>query len=237
MLKKLLTVATISSVAFTSSSLLAAPKLTSEDDKQSYAAGFMQGETLQKLKAELGINLNSQIFQDGLKDGLNNKKPAISDDEIKKSLVSLQQQIFAKQKNMMDKKFTENKSKSVAFMEKVKNEKNVKSLGDGVFYKVNKSGATSGSTPKLSDSVEVNYKGTTVDGKEFDSGKNITLALNNVIKGWQEALVKMKPGDNWTVYVPSKAAYGERGAPNIMPNSALIFDIELLKVVSPAKSN
>jgi len=234
MLKKLLTIATISSVALTSSSLFAA-KLSTEAEKQSYAAGFMQGETLQKLKTELGIDLNSKIFQDGLKDGLDKKKPSMSEDEIKKALVNLQQKIFAQQKDMMDKKFTDNKSKSMAFMEKINKEKNVKSLADGVFYKVNKSGATSGKMPTLKDSVEVNYKGTTIDGKEFDSGKKITLGLNNVIKGWQEALTKMKPGDNWTVYIPAKAAYGERGAPNIMPNSALVFDIELLKVVPTEK--
>ena len=195
----------------------------------------MQGETLQKLKTELGIDLNSTIFQEGLKAGIENKKSALSEEEIKKALVSLQQSIFAKQKGMMDKKFSENKEKSSAFLAKVKKEKNVKELANGVLYKINKTSSNKSLAPKITDSVEVNYKGTTIDGKEFDSGKKVTLALNSVIKGWQEALTQMKPGDNWTIYIPSNAAYGERGAPNIMPNSALVFDIELLKVVQQPK--
>jgi FKBP-type peptidyl-prolyl cis-trans isomerase FklB len=100
-------------------------------------------------------------------------------------------------------------------------------------YRVIKEG--SGDSPKLADSVTVNYRGTLIDGTEFDSsekgGKPITFRVGGVIKGWTEALQLMKPGAKWQLYIPSDLAYGPNGSgPKIGPNSVLVFDVELISV-------
>ena len=108
----------------------------------------------------------------------------------------------------------------------------MKTLPDGLQYKVLKDG--SGKSPSGSDVVSVHYRGTLVDGTEFDSsykrGQPIEFPVNGVIKGWTEALQLMKEGSQWMLYIPSKLAYGERGVGPIGPNEALIFEVELLKV-------
>jgi FKBP-type peptidyl-prolyl cis-trans isomerase len=206
----------------------------SDAEKQSYAAGFAQGGQLKKMDSDLGINFKMDYFQKGFDDAYGNKTSALDDKTMENSLVALQQSIMDKQRVFLEKQFTENKQKGEEFLAKVKKENKVKELTDGVLYEVVKaadSKASKNPSPALTDTVKVSYKGTTIDGKEFDSNEKVDLSLGNLIKGWQTALQKMHPGDKWKLYIPAAQAYGERGAPGIMPNSTLVFDIELHEVV------
>ncbi|TXT24915.1 MAG: FKBP-type peptidyl-prolyl cis-trans isomerase FklB, partial [Planctomycetota bacterium] len=126
------------------------------------------------------------------------------------------------------------------FLAANKDKEGVKTLPSGVQYKVLASGK--GASPKAADTVKVHYKGRLTDGKVFDGSytgeaptkrdKPAEFPLNGVIKGFKEALTQMKPGDRWTVYLPSELAYGERGSPpTIGPHAVLIFDLELVEIV------
>ncbi len=123
-------------------------------------------------------------------------------------------------------------------MEENKKKEGVKTTASGLEYKVLKEGT--GPSPKATDTVKVNYRGTTIDGTEFDSsykrGEPATFPVNRVIKGWTEALQLMKAGSKYQLVVPADLAYGERGAgSDIGPNSTLLFDVELLAIVPPAR--
>jgi len=125
-----------------------------------------------------------------------------------------------------------NKEAAEAFMQANAVKPNVIQTESGLQYTVIESG--SGSTPKLADTVSAHYAGRLLDGSEFDSsysrGEPLTIPVGGVIKGWTEALLMMKEGDKWTLFVPPELGYGERGVGPIPANSALIFDIELVEV-------
>jgi FKBP-type peptidyl-prolyl cis-trans isomerase FkpA len=123
----------------------------------------------------------------------------------------------------------ENKQKGLAFLAENAKKEGVKTTASGLQYLVLKEGT--GRTPAAQDSVTVNYRGTLISGKEFDSSEGITFPLNRVILGWTEGLQLMKEGAEHRLFVPSELAYGERGAGGaIGPNETLIFDVELLEV-------
>src|SRR5206468_4108344 len=113
-----------------------------------------------------------------------------------------------------------------------KNKKGVKSTASGLQYEVLSEGK--GTSPKATDTVKVNYRGSLLDGTEFDSsykrGQPAEFPVNGVIKGWTEALQMMKPGAKWKLYIPANLAYGEHGRPGIPPNSMLTFEVELLEI-------
>ena len=121
-----------------------------------------------------------------------------------------------------------NKEAGAAFLAENKSKKGVITTDSGLQYKTVKEGE--GSSPAETDSVTVNYKGTLIDGKEFDSGNEISFPLNGVIKGWTEGLQLMKAGGSTRFFIPSDLAYGPSGPPNIGPNSTLIFDVDLLSI-------
>ncbi|EIC30114.1 FKBP-type peptidyl-prolyl cis-trans isomerase [Methylomicrobium album] len=127
----------------------------------------------------------------------------------------------------------EKKAESVAFLTQNGKKPNIITTQSGLQYEVLKKG-TGTVSPSATDNVTVHYKGTTIDGKEFDSsysrGEPITFPLNGVIAGWTEGVQLMKEGDKFRLYIPSELAYGERGAGPIGPNEALIFDVELIKI-------
>lgn len=123
----------------------------------------------------------------------------------------------------------DNKQKGLAFLADNAKKEGVKTTASGLQYLVLKEGT--GRTPTAQDSVTVNYKGTLISGKEFDSSKGITFPLNRVIPGWTEGLQLMKEGAEYRLFVPSELAYGERGAGGVIgPDETLIFDVELLEV-------
>ena len=159
-----------------------------------------------------------------LKDAMAGVPNKLSDQEAQQTIMSYQQE---KRKQMLEK----NKKEGEAFLEANKSKPGVITLPNGLQYKVLAEG--SGDSPKAEDVVEVNYRGSLTDGTEFDSnaktGKPFTTPANRVIKGWTEALTRMKPGAKWQLVIPADLAYGERGSPpKINPNSVLLFDVELL---------
>lgn len=127
----------------------------------------------------------------------------------------------------------EKKAESAAFLAENGKKPNIVTTQSGLQYEVLQKGAGTVS-PSATDNVTVHYRGTTIDGKEFDSsysrGEPITFPLNGVIAGWTEGVQLMKEGDKFRLYIPSELAYGERGAGPIGPNEALIFDVELIKI-------
>ncbi len=214
--------------------------LKDDKDKISYSLGVDIGRTLQRLELDLNIPALSQ----GIADVLGNKPKALTDDQVQHTLQAFQQQMMQKQQEAMSKKQDEmkavaekNKADGKKFLDDNAKKPGVKTTASGLQYKVIKEGA--GVKPGDSDIVETNYRGTTIDGKEFDSsakhGSSFTLPVNGVIKGWAEALKMMPVGSKWQIYVPSELAYGDEGyGDDIPPGSTLVFDLELLSIKKAA---
>jgi FKBP-type peptidyl-prolyl cis-trans isomerase len=219
-------------LAFGSPNKLKAVEKWGDAENQSYSAGYAQGGQLHKMDTELGVKFDMPYFQQGFDDAIKDTKSAVTQENMEKSLIALQKSIMEKQRTYMEKQFAENKKKSEDFLKTKESATGVSKLDNGVLYEVVKaSDNKTKNHPKVTDKVKVSYKGSTIDGKEFDSNNDVELNLSNVIKGWQVAVQKMVPGDTWRLYIPAAAAYGENGAPGIMPNSALVFDIELKDIV------
>jgi FKBP-type peptidyl-prolyl cis-trans isomerase len=207
-----------------------------DKDKVSYSLGVDIGRTLQKFQ----LDLNEKALSQGIADVLDNKPMAMTDQELQDTLQAFQQKMVQKQKEAMAKK--EEEMKGVAEKNKVDGKKflddnakkdGVKTTPSGLQYKVIKEGT--GEKPKDTDVVEANYRGTTLDGKEFDSTAKhpnaSSFPVNGVIKGWSEALKMMPVGSKWELYVPSDLAYGDEGAgDDIAPGSTLVFEVELLSI-------
>jgi FKBP-type peptidyl-prolyl cis-trans isomerase len=157
---------------------------------------------------------------------------------MSKVYMAWQQKMRAKMAAKQKKEAAENLAAGTAFLEANKKKEGVKVLPDGLQYKIIKEGT--GPTPTADDKVKTNYRGTLIDGTEFDSSykRNRPAEFNvkGVIKGWTEALELMKVGAKWELFIPPNLAYGERGRPGIPPNSTLIFEIELLDIVKPTQA-
>jgi len=203
--------------------------LKSDKDKLSYTFGANFGKSLKQQE----IEINTDMFIKGMKDGLTGEKILLTDQEMKDTMTAFQKDMAAKQAEKRKALGEKNKKEAEAFLAANKTKEGVKTLPSGLQYKVIAEGT--GKTPKATDSVVTNYRGTLIDGKEFDSSYQrktpATFRVNGVIKGWTEALQLMKEGSKWQLFVPPELAYGERGAgPNIGPNATLIFEIELVSV-------
>jgi len=205
-----------------------APKaetLKTDVEKVSYIIGTQIAGNFKT--QEIEVNLDSLML--GLKDALEGKELALSQDEMKQVFALFQQQMRAKQA-------AKNLAAGTAFLEANKAKEGVKVLPSGLQYKVIKEGT--GNTPTADDKVKTHYRGTLIDGTEFDSSykgnKPAEFPVKGVIKGWTEALQLMKEGGKWELYIPANLAYGQRGRPGIPPNSTLIFEIELLEVTKAA---
>jgi FKBP-type peptidyl-prolyl cis-trans isomerase FklB len=208
--------------------------LTTEKDKASYAIGLNIGKNLHKQAADL----DPAIVQRGIKDALAGGKTLLTDDEAKAALTAYQTDMRKKQEGKMQQAAETNKKEGEAFLAANKTKEGVVTLPSGLQYKVVKEG--SGPKPTASDSVVCNYRGTLIDGTEFDSsykrGQPATFPVNQVIKGWTEALQLMPVGSKWQLFVPSELAYGQRSpGPGIGPNATLIFDVELLSIQPKAQ--
>ncbi len=203
--------------------------LKDKKDKVSYAIGLDVGNAMKKQS----IDLNTDIFVKGLKDALSGEKKLMTDDEIRETMTAFSHEMAEKQKEKMQKVGEKNKEEGDAFLADNKKKEGVKTLPSGLQYKVIEEGK--GKTPKAGDTVTVNYRGTLIDGTEFDSsykrGQPATFPVSGVIKGWTEALQLMKEGAKWQLFIPSDLAYGDKGAGGMIgPNAVLIFDVELISV-------
>ena len=197
-------------------------QLKDQKDKVSYAIGLNIGMNLGKQK----IPINPDTFAAGVKDGMSGK-PQMTDTEVKETMTAFEKDMEAKQAAAGDK----NAKDGEKFLAENKTKAGVKTTASGLQYKVIKEGT--GAPAKETDTVTVNYRGTLIDGTEFDSsykrGEPATFPLNAVIKGWTEGLQLMKVGSKYQFFIPASLGYGARGAGgDIGPNSALIFEVELL---------
>ena len=179
------------------------------------------------------VDINPDVLAAGIKDSLAGK-PQLNPDQVKEVMATFEKDMEQKQKEAGDK----NKTEGVKFLEENKKKEGVKTTASGLQYKVVKDG--NGPQPKASDTVTVNYRGTLINGTEFDSsykrGQPASFPVNGVIKGWTEALQLMKVGSKYQLFIPSNLAYGERSvSPDLAANSTLIFDVELLDA-KPAPS-
>jgi FKBP-type peptidyl-prolyl cis-trans isomerase FklB len=201
--------------------------LRTEMDKVSYIMGVQIGQSFKRQ----GIEINIESLTWGLKDAMAGNKLALGEDEMKQVMTSFQQRIRAEQA-------AKNLAEGTAFLEANKAKEGVKVLPSGLQYKVIKEGT--GKTPTLLDTVRTHYRGTFVNGIEFDSSykrnEPAQFPVKGVIQGWTEALQLMKEGSKLELYVPANLAYGEQGRPGIPPNSTLIFEIELLEVVGQERT-
>jgi len=196
---------------------------TDDQSRASYAVGLMYGERWK----QQGIEVDPNWVARGLQDAYNGK-PLLTETEIRDTLNGYQQKL----RQQMSEK---NQKAGEAFLAENKTKPGVQVLPDGLQYKVVKEG--NGPVPEPNDTVAVNYRGTLIDGTEFDSskpGQPAKFHVGGVIPGWSEALRHMKVGSEWQLFIPANLAYGERGfPPRIQPDSTLIFDVELLSVEHP----
>lgn len=205
-----------------------------EREKASYAIGMMWGNTIKRS----GYDLDVETISAALRDAVSDKESKLTEAQAREAFTSYQQ-------NMRRQTAEKNEKEGTEFLAANKKKEGVKThtvtLPDGktaeLQYKVIAEG--SGVSPSSNDVVTVNYRGTLINGKEFDSsakhGKPAEFQVNRVIRGWTEALKLMKPGAKWELYIPAGLAYEERGSPpNIEPGATLIFEVELLKVTPPA---
>ena len=208
---------------------VAEPKLDNEKNKASYTIGVQMGMQLAPQKDEL--DMDSIML--GFNHAFNDSELKMTQEDMQTTMQSFQQTLMAKQQAKMKEAGDKNAKEGEAFLAENKNKEGVTTLDSGLQYKVLKSG--DGESPTAEDTVVTHYRGTLVNGEEFDSsynrGQPVTFPVSGVIKGWTEALQKMKVGDKWELYVPPELAYGERGAgPKIGPNSVLVFEVELLDI-------
>jgi FKBP-type peptidyl-prolyl cis-trans isomerase FklB len=199
--------------------------LKNQKEKTSYIIGMDIGNNLKKQS----IDVDPNILAKGVKDALAGGKPLLTEQEIRETMTAFQKEMMAKQEVVAKK----NKEQGDAFLAENKKKEGVKTLPSGLQYKVIKAGT--GKKPKLSETVIAHYRGTLIDGTEFDSsykrGQPATFQVSGVIPGWTEALQLMEEGAKWRLFIPSNLAYGERGAGGVIgPNATLVFEIELISI-------
>jgi len=205
--------------------------LSDEKSRVSYAIGMMLGHNWQ----QQGLEVDPDIAAHAIKDVQTGGTTLLSQAEMQETLTEFQKTFKLKQQKMQAEKAEKSKAEGEAFLSKNKSNAGVITLPDGLQYTVLAEGT--GAMPAANDVVSVNYRGTLLDGTEFDSsykrGQPAQFPVNGVIKGWTEALQLMKTGSKWKLFIPSDLAYGENGQRGIPPNSVLVFEVELLSVQAP----
>lgn len=209
--------------------VLAADELTTEQEKLGYAIGMNIGMNMKQQQ----IDVDPGQVAAGLKAALQGEETLLTPEQMGQVLVEFQQKQQLKQMEQMAAQAAENAQKAEAYLAENAKADGVVTLESGLQYKVLAEG--DGQTPSAESTVQVHYRGTLLDGTEFDSsyqrGEPATFPVNGVIAGWTEALQLMKEGDKWQLVIPPALAYAERGAPPVIPpNSALIFEVELIKI-------
>jgi len=220
--------------------------LKTQREKVSYGIGMDIGAGLKKQS----IDVDTDLLMKGLKDAYSGGKQLMTEQELRESMTLFRNEMMTKQMAQLKELSDKNKKEGEDFLAENKKKEGVVTLPSGLQYKLITEGT--GEKPKATDTVTVHYRGSLVDGTEFDSsykhahGEPVTFPVNGVIPGWTEVLQLMKAGSKWQVFIPAKLAYGEKGAGrDIGPNSTLIFDVELISIESakdsasegPAKSS
>jgi len=203
--------------------------LSSKKDSLSYAVGLEFGQNLKRQKVDVDIDLLLNAIRSGYYD----TSWALTRKQTRKIIIDYQNEQYIAKRKARQELGRLNLKKGQAFLAKNKKKKGVITTKSGLQYKILKKGK--GASPRYNSKVKVNYKGYFINGKVFDSsykrGKPAEFIVNRVIKGWTEALMKMKVGSKWKIWIPSKIAYGYNGSgKTIGPNKTLVFEIELLKI-------
>lgn len=226
--KNLLLILTVGAMAMScnnSSMTSTSASLKTAADSASYYIGYMYGSGLQNMRFK---NPNMSAIVAGINTALEKKETKETPQEMEMYLNSFFQKQAMREAEV-------NAEAGKKFLEENAKKSGIDTLANGIQYKVIKQG--DGPIPTDTDVVEVNYKGTHLDGSEFDSsykrGEPVKFGLHNVIPGWTTALKSMPVGSKWEVYIPADQAYGQRGGGPIAPNETLIFEIELLSIVAP----
>jgi FKBP-type peptidyl-prolyl cis-trans isomerase len=216
--------------------------LKTPTDKFSYAIGMKTGQRMAESFKKQSVPFDTAILARGLKDGLSGGKTLLTDEEAQAAIKAVQEEIGKQQQEKIQEAAAGNKKEGESFLAANKQKDGVVSLPSGLQYKILKEGT--GPKPTASDTVVCNYRGTLINGTEFDSsskhgGQPATFPVSGVIKGWTEALQLMPVGSKWQLFIPSDLAYGDRGAAGgeIGPGATLIFEVELLSIQDKTKDN
>ena len=204
------------------------PALKDQKDKVSYSIGMQLGGSFKSQ----GIEVNPDILAQAIKDTLAGSKGLLTEEEAREVLEKWQTDMRAKMTAKATEGGAKNRKEGTMFLAANAKKEGVKTLPSGLQYKVIKAGT--GQIPKATDTVTTHYRGTLIDGTEFDSsikrGQPASFPVGGVIAGWTEALKLMPVGSKWQLFIPSELAYGEQGRPGIPPASTLLFDIELISI-------
>lgn len=204
------------------------PAFTDQKSKVSYSLGVSYGKFLK----QQDFDPDFEVFKRAVRDVLDGKPTAMTDQEMRQTQMDFQREARAKSEEKRKVEGAKNKQIGDKFLAENKTKEGVKTFASGLQYKVLKEGT--GPKPQTNEIVKAHYRGTFIDGTQFDSsydrGAPFETSTHAVIKGWTEALMNMPTGSKWMLYVPSELAYGEFPRGNIPPNSVLIFEMELLEI-------
>jgi len=204
------------------------PKFENDVDKLCYTLGVNVAKTFEMLNTKP----NLEVLNKAINDVLEKKDLAMTEEEMQNCIRTFQQNLMEAQMKKREEDAVKNEEEAKKFLEENKAKEGVVTLPSGLQYKIIKEG--NGPKPKETDNVTVHYKGTLLDGTQFDSsydrGEPVTFPLNRVIKGWTEALQLMPVGSKWQLFIPPNLAYGKDGNQRIPPNALLQFEVELLEI-------
>ena len=211
------------------SSTVLAQDVTTEKGKLSYAVGWDIGADIKRRSTEFDV----ESLISAIRDVVGDTEPKVSAEEMRTLLTALQEKVRAEQVEQFRALSEKNKAESEAFLEANKSKTGIVALPSGVQYRIIEEG--DGARPGLESTVSVHYRGSKMDGREFDSsfarGTPEEFTVNSVLAGWQEVLPLMKAGSTWQIFVPPELAFGARGNPPVGPNEALMFDLKLVEIL------
>jgi FKBP-type peptidyl-prolyl cis-trans isomerase FklB len=206
-----------------------AQDLTTDKGKLSYSVGWDIGKDIERRGAEFDV----ETLIAAIRDSAAGKEPQVPSEEMVALLTELQQKVRQEQAEAFQKLAAENLQMSEEFLNNNRSKNGIVALPSGIQYRVIEEG--DGARPGMESTVKVHYRGSKINGLEFDSsfarGVPEQFTVNSVLRGWQEVLPLMKTGSTWQIFVPPELAFGARGNPPVGPNEALIFDLKLVEIV------